>query len=97
MTLIPLETNNIELVNLSTVKTNVSGKKRNPTILEYFKNLLVGQKCLMLDGYNCKCKDCMQFDLKNIINKKKKTKIVPMYEIINDDLIINEYVFITTY
>jgi hypothetical protein len=55
----------------------------------------------MYDGYNCKCKKCMQIDLKNIIKniirKKNKAKILPIYEIINGNLIIDEYVFITKY
>lgn len=96
-----LENNNIKLVNLSTINSNIDGKKYNLTIFQYLKKLLIGRECIMYDGYNCKCKKCMQIDLKNIIKniirKKNKAKILPIYEIINGNLIIDEYVFIRTY
>jgi hypothetical protein len=101
MTLILVDNNNIELINLSTTRPNVSSKKYNLVIFQYLKKLLIGRECIMYDGYNCKCKKCMQIDLKNIIKniirKKNKAKILPIYEIINGNLIIDEYVFITKY
>jgi hypothetical protein len=102
MTLL-LENNNIELVTISSVKSNVNSKKRNPTVLEYLKNFFVGQKCITFDQKN-KAKIFSEYKIfedsltitqneykckKCIrIDLKSKAKVFSEYEIINDNLVI---------